>query len=222
MTTTLAEVEELTEKVIGCAIEVHRILGPGLLESVYLECMIIEMRRRTPSSRERATCPPGLQRRTHLRRAQTGPAGRKPPRRRVESGRTPTSDTSGAGDHLSEAHRIPGRTSHEFQFDHPQSRPEAPGSPRPVREEDLLISCPPVRFPPDLLFKLKCAVTPAAATTARRSAPRAAPGDRQHQRIRYAIIRSDPEKNGHERNVTPRSGQSTVSVNDRAGLGDPP
>jgi GxxExxY protein len=44
MTTAPAEVEELTEKIIGCAIEVHRILGPGLLESVYRECLIIEMR----------------------------------------------------------------------------------------------------------------------------------------------------------------------------------
>jgi GxxExxY protein len=35
----------LTEKIIGCAIEVHRILGPGVLESVYRECMIIELRR---------------------------------------------------------------------------------------------------------------------------------------------------------------------------------
>jgi GxxExxY protein len=41
---TAALVEELTEKIIGCAIEVHRTLGPGLLESVYRECMIIEMR----------------------------------------------------------------------------------------------------------------------------------------------------------------------------------
>jgi GxxExxY protein len=45
MTTSLAGIEELTERIIGCAIEVHRILGPGLLESVYRECMIIEMRR---------------------------------------------------------------------------------------------------------------------------------------------------------------------------------
>ena len=45
MTTTPAEVEALTGKIIGCAIEVHRILGPGLLESVYRECMIIELRR---------------------------------------------------------------------------------------------------------------------------------------------------------------------------------
>ena len=45
MPPTVTEVEELTEKIIGCAIEVHRILGPGLLESVYRDCMIIEMRR---------------------------------------------------------------------------------------------------------------------------------------------------------------------------------
>jgi GxxExxY protein len=34
----------LTQKVIGCAIAVHRGLGPGLLESVYRECMVIELR----------------------------------------------------------------------------------------------------------------------------------------------------------------------------------
>ena len=42
---THAHLDELTEKIIACAIEVHRILGPGLLESVYRECMIIEMTR---------------------------------------------------------------------------------------------------------------------------------------------------------------------------------
>ena len=34
---------ELTEKVIGCAIEVHRILGPGLLESTYQQCLAHEL-----------------------------------------------------------------------------------------------------------------------------------------------------------------------------------
>ena len=34
--------EELTEKVIGAAIEVHRTLGPGLLESAYEECLCRE------------------------------------------------------------------------------------------------------------------------------------------------------------------------------------
>lgn len=37
------EIEQLTERIIGCAIEVHKTLGAGLLESVYRECMIIEM-----------------------------------------------------------------------------------------------------------------------------------------------------------------------------------
>ena len=38
-----AHINRLTETIIGCAIEVHRTLGAGLLESVYRECMIIEM-----------------------------------------------------------------------------------------------------------------------------------------------------------------------------------
>jgi GxxExxY protein len=35
--------EELTEQIIGAAIEVHRILGPGLLESAYEECLCREL-----------------------------------------------------------------------------------------------------------------------------------------------------------------------------------
>ena len=34
--------EELTEKIIGAVIEVHRALGPGLLESAYEECLCRE------------------------------------------------------------------------------------------------------------------------------------------------------------------------------------
>jgi GxxExxY protein len=34
--------DALTEKIIGCAIEVHRRLGPGLLESVYESALCIE------------------------------------------------------------------------------------------------------------------------------------------------------------------------------------
>ena len=35
--------EGITEQVIGGAIEVHRTLGPGLLESVYEECLAHEL-----------------------------------------------------------------------------------------------------------------------------------------------------------------------------------
>jgi len=34
---------ELTYKVIGCAIEVHKHIGPGLLESVYEKCFLREL-----------------------------------------------------------------------------------------------------------------------------------------------------------------------------------
>jgi GxxExxY protein len=37
-------INELSYKIIGCAIEVHKQVGPGLLESVYEECIIEELR----------------------------------------------------------------------------------------------------------------------------------------------------------------------------------
>lgn len=35
--------DELSNKVIGCAIEVHKFLGPGLLESAYEKCLSREL-----------------------------------------------------------------------------------------------------------------------------------------------------------------------------------
>jgi len=35
---------QITEKIIGCAIEVHRHLDPGLLESTYEACLLYELR----------------------------------------------------------------------------------------------------------------------------------------------------------------------------------
>ena len=37
------EFSELSKKVLGCAIEVHRVLGSGLLESTYQQCLAREL-----------------------------------------------------------------------------------------------------------------------------------------------------------------------------------
>jgi len=49
------EHEDLTGRIIGAAIEVHRTLGPGFLESIYENALAIELRRRDiPFSRQLA------------------------------------------------------------------------------------------------------------------------------------------------------------------------
>jgi len=51
---TLAH-EELTGQIIGAAIEVHKALGPGFLESIYENALAIELRhRKIPYSRQLA------------------------------------------------------------------------------------------------------------------------------------------------------------------------
>ena len=40
--TDIKELNKITEKIIGCAIEVHRNLGPGLLESIYESALCVE------------------------------------------------------------------------------------------------------------------------------------------------------------------------------------
>lgn len=37
------EINDITKKIIGAAIEVHRTLGPGLLESTYEACLFYEL-----------------------------------------------------------------------------------------------------------------------------------------------------------------------------------
>ena len=37
------EFDSLSKKILGCAIEVHRTLGPGLLESVYEQALAYEL-----------------------------------------------------------------------------------------------------------------------------------------------------------------------------------
>ena len=49
--------DRLTERVIGLAIEVHRQLGPGLLESAYEECLCFELRRAELAFRRQVALP---------------------------------------------------------------------------------------------------------------------------------------------------------------------
>jgi hypothetical protein len=48
------DINKLTGEIIGAAIEVHKILGPGLLESVYEECLCHELNlREIPYERQK-------------------------------------------------------------------------------------------------------------------------------------------------------------------------
>ena len=48
MELTKTYLKDLTYKVTGAAIEVHKRLGPGLIESVYHKCLEIEFELRYP------------------------------------------------------------------------------------------------------------------------------------------------------------------------------
>lgn len=49
--------DPLTRRIIGAAIEVHRALGPGLLESVYESCLAYELRDRGTHVEEQKPLP---------------------------------------------------------------------------------------------------------------------------------------------------------------------
>jgi GxxExxY protein len=42
MLQNIEEINQITKKIIGCAIEVHKNLGPGLLESIYEKALCLE------------------------------------------------------------------------------------------------------------------------------------------------------------------------------------
>ena len=48
---------DLTEKIIGCAIEVHKTLGPGLLESAYENCLAYELKKAGLNFEQQKTIP---------------------------------------------------------------------------------------------------------------------------------------------------------------------
>lgn len=42
----MADIEAIATDIVDCAIKVHKVLGPGLLESAYQHCHVYELRKR--------------------------------------------------------------------------------------------------------------------------------------------------------------------------------
>ena len=51
------EVEQIAKHIVDAAFQVHRQLGPGLLESVYETCLCHELAKRNLRLRDRSHCP---------------------------------------------------------------------------------------------------------------------------------------------------------------------
>lgn len=49
--------DQITRKIIGAAIEVHKVVGPGLLESAYQACVAFELRQRELHVEEQVPLP---------------------------------------------------------------------------------------------------------------------------------------------------------------------
>jgi GxxExxY protein len=55
--TTKKQIDELSYKILGCAIEVHKELGPGLLENIYEKCLLYELKQKGFKVRNQLTVP---------------------------------------------------------------------------------------------------------------------------------------------------------------------
>jgi GxxExxY protein len=51
------DTDQLTQRIIGCAIDVHQELGPGLLESIYESAMVVELDFQKISFRQQVIVP---------------------------------------------------------------------------------------------------------------------------------------------------------------------
>jgi len=109
----------LTERVIGCGMEVHKTLGPGLLESVYREYLVAELDANQLSFESERYVPieyKGRRIRGSLKLDLLVEDSVV-----VEGCRIAASDSSGPIDYLSQTDWMPGRVTHELQCDEPQS-----------------------------------------------------------------------------------------------------
>ena len=123
----MIENDPLTEKIIGAAIEVHRVLGPGLLESAYEECLCHELQmggiafvRQQPL--------PVTYKGVHLDcGAPIGPRRRMLGDRRAENRRPPAANPRGSTPNVSALDGHSYRVDSELQCPHATPGNQAPG-----------------------------------------------------------------------------------------------
>ena len=53
----LEQLNRISENIIGAAIEVHKFLGPGLLETVYETCLVEELEQRSLKVQQQVRLP---------------------------------------------------------------------------------------------------------------------------------------------------------------------
>src|SRR5438105_12364350 len=114
----------LSERVIGLAIEVHRQLGPGLLESAYEECLCFELAQDGIAHARQVPLPVVYKEIRLDCGYRMDPCCRLPTHCRSEGGRTPPLDPSRSNVNLSKVERIQDRTAHELQHIAARRRPE--------------------------------------------------------------------------------------------------
>src|SRR2546429_372846 len=120
------DIDHLTDSVIGSAIEVHRALGPGLLESAYEMCLCRELGSRSDFIRAAETNPNRIQRDKARLRISCGSSGRWALAYRDQVCRCNRGDSRSTITWLFEAWPLADRITHQFQCSAVEVRNSAP------------------------------------------------------------------------------------------------
>ncbi len=88
--------DRISGEVIGAAIETHRIMGPGLLESIYERCLLRELELRGVSALKQEQVVIDFPRRDRLARRRSSNLARSWPTRGGEDGATRSHHSGGS------------------------------------------------------------------------------------------------------------------------------
>lgn len=113
-------INAVSGQIVDAAMRVHRELGPGLLESAYLACLIHELRKRGLEVQSQVSLPiiyDGVRLQCGL---STGPSGRRNRHCRGQSDREPTPDPRSTDPLLSQAERPQGGPPDQLSRSSPQ------------------------------------------------------------------------------------------------------